>query len=166
MRNAKKSVTKKAAWAINHPYKAAALGAGAYVGYKALGVAKKTLFNSVNDQIERLLFETEETPNYYVQVLMSKGGVGDKSFRRHTIATMAPRHSGAPNEVFPEGFIPNLLFNDPKFLELKEEGYSTLKSIYGSHDSHQVNSFMDEKHAHLVRVNDAIRRKFLPKEEY
>ena len=123
--NARKSATKKAAWAINHPYKAAALAGATYMGYKALGVAKKTLFNSVNDQIERLLFETEETPNYYVQVLMSKGGIGDKSFRRHTIATMAPRFSGAPNEVFPEGFIPNLLFNDPKFLELKEEGYST-----------------------------------------
>ena len=59
-----------------------------------------------------------------------------------------------------------MLLNDPKFLELKEEGYNTLKSIYGSHDSNQVNSFMDEKHSHLVRVNDAIRRKFLPREEY
>ena len=139
---------------------------GKYLGKKALGAAGHALFASVNHEIEHLLFEMEETPNYYVQVLMSKGGVGDKSFRRHTIATMAPRHSGAPNEVFPEGFIPNLLLNDPKFLELKEEGYNTLESIYGSHDSNQVNSFMDEKHAHLVRVNDAIRRKFLPREEY
>ena len=71
--NARKSATKKAAWAINHPYKAAALAGATYMGYKALGVAKKTLFNSVNHEIEHLLFESEETPNYYVQVLCAKG---------------------------------------------------------------------------------------------
>ena len=62
---------------------------GKYLGKKALGAAGHALFASVNHEIEHLLFEMEETPNYYVQVLMSKGGVGDKSFRRHTIATIA-----------------------------------------------------------------------------
>ena len=165
VRNAKRSATTKAAWAINHPWKAAALGAGAYVGYKALGVAKKTLFNSVNDQIERLLFETEETPNYYVQVLLCKGGVGDKSFRRHNLDAVRPIYTGAPNEPFDTKWLNNIITNDEQINLYCDEGYK-IEEIFGSDDSNLCEKEMNEKHAHMVRVNDAIRRKFLPTEEY
>lgn len=162
--NARKSATKKAAWAINHPYKAAALAGATYMGYKALGVAKKTLFNSVNDQIERLLFETEETPNYHLQILLDNGNIGNKSFRRHSISAIRPIYSGCPNEPLDTKWLNNLITSDEQIKQYQNEGYH-IADIIGSDDPYQSEREMNSRHARAVRVQDAVARRFLPREE-
>ena len=142
----------------NHPV-------AGFLGKTLLGVAKHTLFASVNDQIERLLFETEDTPNYHVHVLLSKGVVGDKSFRRHNLDVVRPIYTGAPNEPFDTKWLNNIITNDEQINLYCDEGYK-IEEIFGSDDSNLCEKEMNEKHAHMVRVNDAIRRKFLPTEEY
>jgi hypothetical protein len=156
------AANKKPSFLQRHPI---ATAVGGYVGRKVLSAAKKTLFASVNDQIERLLFETEECPNYHVQILMSKGVVGDKSFRRHSLDTVRPIYTGAPNEPIDTKWLNNLITRDEQIQQYRHEGYA-IEDIVGSHDSHASERQMNERHSHMVRVNDAIRRKFTPKEGF
>ena len=136
-----------------------------FLGKTLLGVAKHTLFASVNDQIERLLFETEDTPNYSIFALLSKGEPGNKSFKQCTMNGILPRYSNAPNEPIDENWIQKLVQTNQEIIEFKENGYK-IDKIIGSQDFYSGEREMNEKHAHMVRVNNAIRRKFLPTEEY
>ena len=151
---------------LQHPGKHHSLLAslGHAAGHTLLHVAKDTLLASVNAQVERLLFETEEQPNYHVQILLDSGNIGNKNFRRHSIDTIRPIYTGAPNEPLDTKWLNTIIMNDEQIKEYQSKGYH-IADIIGSDDPYQSEREMNERHARAVRVQDAVARRFLPKDE-
>jgi len=134
------------------------------LAHTAVHVLKHALMSSVNYEVERILFETEEQPNYHVQILLDSGNIGNKSFRRHSISTVRPVYTGAPNEPLDEKWLNRLITSDEQIKHYQDEGYH-IADIIGSNDPYQSEREMNERHAKAVRTQDAIARRFLPRDE-